>query len=133
MTKQNKTLYKKITGMPALMGKLFIVQFFTWFGLFALWIYATPVITRYVFKTIDSSEKNFEKGIRWVGYYFAFYSLFAAFFAFVLPHIYKKFGKFRLHAILLFIGSIGLMSLYVIENRWAIFIPFLLKYFYFLP
>lgn len=111
--------------MPALMGKLFIVQFFTWFGLFALWIYATPVITKYVFKAIDSSEKNFEKGISWVGYCFAFYSLFAAFFAFALPRIYKKTGKFRLHAILLFIGSMGLMLLYFIENRWAVFIPFL--------
>ena len=126
MTQQNKTLYKKITSMPALMGKLFIVQFFTWFGLFALWIYATPVITRYVFKTIDSSAKEFENGISWVGYCFAFYSLFAAFFAFYLPAIYKTTGKCRLHAIVLFIGSIGLMLLYFIANRWALFLPFVL-------
>jgi len=117
---------KKIIGMPALMGKLFIVQFFTWFALFALWIYATPVITKYVFKATDSSSKEFESGISWVGYCFAFYSLFAACLAFYLPTLYKKFGKCRLHAIVLFIGSIGLMSLYFIANRWALFFPFLL-------
>jgi len=117
---------KRIVAMPALMGTLFIVQFFTWFGLFALWIYATPMITKYVFRSLDSSSINFEKGINWVGYCFAFYTLFAAFFAFYLPVIYKKIGKCRLHAITLFIGSIGLMLLYFIANRWILFFPFLL-------
>lgn len=121
-----KFFIRRILAMPALMGKLFIVQFFTWFGLFSLWIYATPVITKYVFKSIDSSEKNFENGISWVGYCFAFYSLFAAFFAFSLPRIYKVIGKCRLHAIILFTGSLGLMLLFLINNRWALFIPFLL-------
>lgn len=124
--KQIKLFINKIMALPVLMAKLFIVQFFTWFGLFALWIYATPVITKYVFNTIDSSTKEFEKGISWVGYCFAFYSLFAAFFAFYLPRIYKKTGMCRLHAILLLTGSIGIMLLFLINNRWLLFIPFLL-------
>jgi len=124
--KKIKIFIKKIMMLPSLMAQLFIVQFFTWFGLFALWIYATPVITKYVFKSIDTSAKNFEKGISWVGYCFAFYSLFAAFFTFFLPRIYKKTGKCRLHAIILFIGSIGLMLLYFIADKWILFFPFLL-------
>jgi maltose/moltooligosaccharide transporter len=87
---------------------------------------AAPVITKYVFKTIDSSAKEFENGISWVGYCFAFYSLFAAFFAFYLPVIYKKTGKCRLHSIILFIGSIGLMLLYFVADKWMLFFPFLL-------
>ena len=126
MNKKLNILYKKMWGMPKLMGKLFIVQFFTWFGLFALWIYATPVITKYVFKAIDSSTKQFESGISWVGYCFAFYSLFAAFFAFFLPGIFKKTGKCRLHAIVLLIGSVGFILLFFVANRWLLFFPFLL-------
>ena len=112
--------------MPKLMAQLFIVQFFTWFGLFVLWIYATPVITKYIFQSEDSSSVNFEKGINWVGYCFAFYSVLAACLAFFLPRIYKKIGKFRLHAILLFIGSVGLMLIFFISNRWLLLFSFLL-------
>ena len=124
--KKIKLLIRKINGLPVLMAKLFVVQFFTWFGLFALWIYATPVITKYVFNATDSSTQEFENGISWVGYCFAFYTLFAAFFAFYLPRIYKKLGKSRLHAIMLLTGSIGIMLLFFINNKWMLIIPFLL-------
>ncbi|MBA2248997.1 MAG: hypothetical protein H0W12_02255 [Chitinophagaceae bacterium] len=108
------------------MGKLFIVQFFTWIGLFALWIYATPVITRYVFLTINSESNAFENGTAWVGYCFALYSLLAAVLAFYLPLIYKRTGMCKLHAYLLFAGSAGLMLFYFIQNRWMLFVPFML-------
>ena len=124
--KQIKLFIRKIIALPVLMAKLFLVQFFTWFGLFALWIYATPVITKYVFNATDSSTKEFENGISWVGYYFAFYTLFAAFFAFYIPSIYKKTGRTKLHAFMLLAGSIGIMLLYFINNKWLLFIPFLL-------
>jgi maltose/moltooligosaccharide transporter len=43
-----------------------------------------------------------------------------------MKRIYKKTGKCRLHAIILFIRSTGLILLYFITNRWALFFPFVL-------
>ena len=77
---------------------LFIVQFFTWMALFALWIYATPVITRYVFNSTDADSLAFESGINWVGICFAFYSTLAACLAFAIPKILTKVPKEKLYA-----------------------------------
>ncbi len=103
---------------------LFIVQFFTWLALFALWIYATPVITRYIFNSTDADSPAFEQGITWVGICFAFYSTLAAFLAFVIPALLKKFTKEKIHAVALLIGGAGLFLIYFIQNKWLLFFSF---------
>jgi maltose/moltooligosaccharide transporter len=106
------------------LSPLFLVQFFTWLGLFSLWIYATPVITKYVFKTTDAESSAFENGTTWVGICFAFYSTLAALLAFTIPRLSKRIGKYRLHGLALFIGSIGLLLIYLIKNQYLLFISF---------
>lgn len=103
---------------------LFIVQFFTWLALFSLWIYATPAITRYIFNTTDAESKAFESGTTWIGICFAFYSTLAAILAFAIPRLIKCFGKYRLHAMALLIGSIGLMLIFFIKNQYFLLISF---------
>ena len=103
---------------------LFVVQFFTWLALFSLWIYATPVITRYIFNTTDAESKAFENGTTWVGICFAFYSTLAALLAFAIPRLTKRFSKYRLHAMALLIGSIGLLLIFFIKNQYLLFISF---------
>ena len=103
---------------------LFIVQFFTWLALFALWIYTTPVITRYIFKSTDADSQAFEQGITWVGICFAFYSTLAAFLAFAIPALLKKFAKEKIHAVALLIGGAGLFLIYFIQNKWLLFFSF---------
>lgn len=103
---------------------LFIVQFFTWLALFALWIYATPVITRYVFHTTDAESAAFEHGTAWVGICFAFYSTLAAFLAFVIPRILKKISRQQLHAYALLIGATGLLLLFFIQNQYLLLLSF---------
>jgi len=103
---------------------LFIVQFFTWLALFALWIYATPVITRYIFNTTDAESKAFESGTSWVGICFAFYSTLAATLGFAIPLLTKRFSKYKLHAMALLIGSIGLLLIFFIKNQYLLFISF---------
>ena len=103
---------------------LFAVQFFTWLGLFSLWIYATPVITKYVFKTTDAESNAFENGTTWVGICFAFYSLLAAILAFYLPLLQNKIAIQKLHAMALFIGSIGLLSMYFITDKYLLLFSF---------
>jgi len=103
---------------------LFVVQFFTWLALFALWIYATPVITRYVFKTTDAESTAFENGTAWVGICFAFYSMLAALLAFAIPKILTYISKSKLHAVALLIGSIGLLLLFIIKEKYLLFFSF---------
>ena len=103
---------------------LFVVQFFTWLALFALWIYATPVITRYIFNSTDAGSPGFENGITWVGICFAFYATLAAFLAFFIPRTLKRISKERLHAIALLTGGIGLMLIFFIKNQYLLLVSF---------
>ncbi len=103
---------------------LFIVQFFTWLGLFSLWIYATPVVTRYIFKTTDAESNDFANGTTWVGICFAFYSLLAATLGFFIPKVLKYISKEKLHAIALMIGGVGLSLFYFISNKYLLLFSF---------
>lgn len=103
---------------------LFVVQFFTWFALFALWIYATPVVTKYFFNTTDSESINFENGIQWVSACFALYTTLAAFLTFLIPRLLKYISKEHLHAIGLIIGSIGLLLIFILRNKWSLMLSF---------
>lgn len=103
---------------------LFVVQFFTWLALFSLWIYATPVITRYIFNTTDAESTAFENGTTWVGICFALYSTLAAILAFAIPKLTQRISKYKLHAIALLIGSLGLLLIYYIKNQYVLLIAF---------
>jgi Major Facilitator Superfamily len=103
---------------------LFIVQFFTWLALFALWIYATPVITRYVFNSTDAESMAFENGVTWVGICFAFYSTLAALLAFAIPKILRHISKEKLHALALMMGSVGLLLLFVVKEKYLLLFSF---------
>ena len=105
---------------------LFVVQFFTWLALFSLWIYSTPIITRYIFHSTDSESPAFESGVTWVGICFAFYATLAAFLAFFIPNLLKHTTKQRLHSIALLVGSIGLGSVWFISNQYLLFVSFAL-------
>jgi len=103
---------------------LFIVQFFTWLALFALWIYATPFITRYVFKSADADSAVFENGVTWVGICFAFYATLAALLAFSIPRLTQYIAKERLHAIALLLGGAGLVLMGFVQNKYLLLFSF---------
>lgn len=62
-----------IKSMPRVMRRLALVQFFTWLGLFCLWIYFTPAIARAVFGGTPGSPE-YQKGVEWGGVCFATYN-----------------------------------------------------------
>ena len=103
---------------------LFIIQFFTWLALFALWIYAVPVITRYFFNSTDAESAAFENGVFWVGMCFAFYATLAAFLAFTIPKLLKYISKEKLHAISLLMGGVGLTLIVFINNKYLLPVAF---------
>ncbi|MFC6999443.1 MFS transporter [Rufibacter roseus] len=105
-----------IFKMPKTMLQLALVQFFTWFALFAMWIFTTPAITSHVYGTSDTTSKLYNEGADWVGICFAVYNGVSAVFAFVLPVLAKKTSRKVTHLICLTIGGLGLISIYFISD-----------------
>jgi maltose/moltooligosaccharide transporter len=103
-------------NMPQTMRQLAVVQFFSWFALFAMWIYTTPAVTSYIYGTTDAHSALYNEGANWVGGMFGYYNLFAAAFSFLLPVLAKYTNRKITHAIALVAGGIGLLSFYFIRN-----------------
>ena len=105
-----------LMNMPKTMKQLAIVQFFSWFALFAMWIYSTSAVTSHIYGTSDSSSAVYNEGANWVGVLFATYNGFAAVVAFLLPVLAKWTSRKMTHAIALVCGGLGLASFYVIKD-----------------
>lgn len=103
-------------NMPKTMGQMAVVQFFSWFALFAMWIYTTAAVTGHVYGTSDTTSALYNEGANWVGVLFGIYNGFAAVVAFGLPVLAKHTSRKTTHAISLVIGGIGLLSFYFITN-----------------
>jgi len=102
--------------MPSTMKQLAFVQFFSWFALFAMWIYTTPAVTRHVFGATNTSSVAFNEGANWVGICFAVYNGIAALVAFLLPILAQKTSRKITHAIALIAGGLGLISIFFIKS-----------------
>ncbi len=107
--------------MPVTMKQLAVVQFFSWFALFSMWIYTTPAVTRHVFGSGDPTTPEYNQGADWVGICFAVYNGIAALAAFLLPVLARKTSRKTTHMIGLLAGSMGLVSIYFIrEPIWLL-------------
>ncbi|WP_299109715.1 MFS transporter [uncultured Tenacibaculum sp.] len=106
--------------MPITMKQLAWVQFFSWFGLFGMWVFTTPAIAQHIYglDANDSHSKAFNEAGDWVGIIFGVYNLVSAIMAFFLPAISKKIGRKQTHALALLIGGLGLISIYFATDKY---------------
>lgn len=111
-----------LARMPTRMRQLALVQFFSWSALFIMWIYTTPVVTRYVFGATDTTGALYNEGADWVGILFAAYNGVATIGAFLLPWIAARIGKGRTHALGLSCGAAGFALFLVLRDPWALLI-----------
>ncbi len=105
-----------MVNMPKTMGQLAVVQFFSWFALFAMWIYTTAGVTSHIYGTTDTASELYNDGANWVGVLFGVYNGFAAIVAIFLPAMAKYTSRKIAHAISLVFGGIGLASFYVVKD-----------------
>lgn len=105
-----------MNNMPKAMRQLAVVTMFTWFAMFAWFIYCTPAITSFHFGNSDPLSKQYNDGADWVGVLNAVYNGMAALVAFCLPIVAKRISRVYTHVICLFIGGIGLISLYLFKD-----------------
>lgn len=117
--KTKNGLYEVMTDliyMPKAMRQLAVVQFFSWFALFSMWIYTIPAVTEYHYGSTDTTSDIYNTGANWVGILFASYNAFAAIAAFVIPILARKTSRKIAHLINLSLGGIGLISFYFIKD-----------------
>jgi len=102
--------------MPGRMRQLAVVQFFSWFALFAMWIYTTAAVTSVHYGSNDPTSAAYNDGADWVGMLFAFYNGFAAIAALIIPWLVRKTSLQTAHAINLCLGAAGFASFLLIND-----------------
>ncbi len=110
------------SGMPEIMKKLALVQFFSWSALFIMWINTTPIVAQNFFGAADPASAAYQEGGNWVGVLFSVYNGVAAVAALtLLPLLSSRIGKARTHIFGLLCGAAGYASFFVIKDpQWLI-------------
>ena len=102
--------------MPRVMKQLAVVQFFSWFAMFAMWIYGTPGVTSHHYGTSDPASAAYNDGANWVGILFGAKFGVAALAAIVIPAMARRLGCRGSHLVNMCIGGAGLISFIFIED-----------------
>ena len=106
----------EVIGMPRAMRRLAVVEFFTWFALFALWVYAIPAVAHRYHGDPAPGSVAYEGAANWVGILFAGYNPAAALMALILPGLVATLGRRRTHALCLAASAGGLASLVIVPT-----------------
>ncbi|MFK7750289.1 MAG: MFS transporter [Kordia sp.] len=102
--------------MPETMKQLAFVQFFSWFAMFSMWIYATSGVTSHIYNTTDANSELYNEGADWVGFLMGIKFLVAAVVAFLIPVLAKHTSRQITHLVCLTLGGLGLISYFFITD-----------------
>ena len=115
------TIVDDLRNMPGTMRRLAWVQFFSWFALFAMWIYTTAAVAGTHFGSTDPQSAAYNEGANWVGVLFGAYNGFAALAALVIPLMVRAIGLRWSHLVNLWLGGAGLVSMMFIDDpHWLL-------------
>jgi len=114
-----------IGSMPKTMRQLAVVQFFTWFALFCMWIYFVPAVATRVFGGAPGSPE-YQAGNEWGGVCFSLYNGTAFVFSFVLLILVRRFGARSIHRICLACGGLGLMLAFFAPHKHVLLLSMVL-------
>jgi maltose/moltooligosaccharide transporter len=117
--KEKSNILKLISTAPKIFWQLGLVQFFSWFSLFLMWVYTTRAIANQVWgdAALDPKSLEFNEAGDWTGVLFAFYSAVAAVFALLIPTVAKAIGRKKTYSYSLLLGGLGLMSMFLIHDK----------------
>lgn len=117
--KPKASIWSLIPNAPTIFWQLGIVQFFSWFSLFLMWVYTTRAIANQVWgnEALDPKSIAFNEAGNWTGVMFAFYSGVAALFAFLIPSLAKKYGRKNVYSFSLILGGLGLASIFFVHDK----------------
>lgn len=118
-------IFRDFVNMPKAMKQLGVVQFFSWFALFSMWVFTTPAVATHIYGTSigDSSSETYQDAANWVGIIFGVYNAISAIYALLLPAIARRFGRKMTHSFSLTMGGISLISIFFITNPLWLLLP----------
>lgn len=121
---EDKTEVKKEKfSIPKPMLQLLLVQFFSWFALFTMWVFTTPAVAKTFYGTTDPNSPAFQEAGDWVGILFGVYNLVSAIIALTLPLLAARIGRKKTHALALAIGGLSYLSFSVIPDPDLLILP----------
>ncbi len=106
-----------IREMPKTMKQLAVVQFFTWLGLFCMWMFFSLATAQQIFGATDPKSPLFDQGTEFGGQTFAIYSIVCFAVAFALPKLAGLTNRRVVHTLALTCGAIGLLSTWFIHDQ----------------
>lgn len=119
-----KQIFVDFGNMPRTMKQLGLVQFFSWFALFSMWVFSTDAVATHIYglsgdyaNTVEYNDAGNK-----VSSAFGWYNGIAMLYALCLPFIAKFIGRKLTHSVSLAAGGIGLISIYFMTD------PEMLKY-----
>ncbi|WP_174565123.1 MFS transporter [Flavobacterium sp. A45] len=118
--KEKTSFITLIGNAPKIFWQLGVVQFFSWFALFLMWVYTTRAIANQVWGhgvALDAKSVGFNEAGDWTGVMFAFYSGVAALFSLLIPSIAKSIGRKKTYSFSLVLGGLGLISMFLVEDK----------------
>jgi len=107
--------------LPRRMWELGLVQFFTWIGMFSLWVYFSPAVAEKIFHATPGSPEMEAAG-SWSGLCFGAYNAVCFLFSFVLLWATKYTGPKLMHVLCLAVGALGLASVPLDSDKYHLLI-----------
>jgi maltose/moltooligosaccharide transporter len=104
--------------MPKTMRQLGLVQFFSWFAMFSMWVFTTDAVATHVYGLSGSDTKSvaYNDAGTAVGSAFGIYNLVAMVYSLFLPAIARSLGRKMTHALSLLAGGVGLISIFFVHS-----------------
>jgi maltose/moltooligosaccharide transporter len=114
---------KDFVKMPRTMRQLGLVQFFSWFAMFSMWVFMSPAVATHVYGLtgdyVHTKAGNDAGNI--VGNAFGVYNGIGALFALCLTPMARKLGRKMTHSLALLAGGIGLISIFFVHGPWGLY------------
>jgi maltose/moltooligosaccharide transporter len=120
--KQKKSFFEILKSTPKTMLQLAIVQFFSWFALFLMWVYGIGGIAENVWHTTDPLSEAYNEAGNWNGVLSGVYGIFAAVFSIFMAKIADRLGRKKVYSFSLLLGALGLASMFVFEDKYMLLI-----------
>lgn len=116
-------IFTLIKQMPATMRQLAGVQFFTWLGMFCVFLYFPTAIARHIFGAVVESSQLYTDGIEWAGFCIAVYNGVCFLVSPVIPRLAEATSRTIAHSLCLFCGGLSTISLLFISDRYLLLLP----------
>jgi maltose/moltooligosaccharide transporter len=114
-------IFALLFHLPRRMWELGVVQFFTWIGMFAMWVYFSPAVAKNIFHA-TAGTPEMEAAGAWSGFCFAAYNAVCFGFSFVLLWATKHLSPKLLHVCCLAIGGLGLATVPLATDKHQLLI-----------